>query len=129
MSTVLTRFHDIQTIKTPGIFIACFYAFLPLLSSLGLHSKKNAMGKIKREKGSERMRIARNLRMIRELRNFSQQYVASVLHIGRSTLSAWENGMTDLSIEQLMALAVVYRLKDYRQIIDFDPVPLLGPES
>lgn len=74
------------------------------------------------------MRIARNLRMIRELRDFSQQYVASALQIGRSTLSTWENGTTDLHIEQLMALARVYRLKNYRQILDFDPEKLLGPE-
>ncbi|HVZ26221.1 MAG TPA: helix-turn-helix transcriptional regulator [Sediminibacterium sp.] len=86
------------------------------------------MKQLNHKRGEERMRIARNLRMIRELRNFSQQYVAASLQIGRSTLSSWENGMTDLHIEQLVALARIYHLHSYRQILDFDPAILLGPE-
>lgn len=69
----------------------------------------------------ERIRIARNIRLIRELRNYDQRYVASALNVGRSTLSTWENGVTEVRIETLIRLAEVLGLENYRQIIDFDP--------
>jgi len=67
------------------------------------------------------MRIARNIRLIRELRNFDQRYVASELEVGRSTLSTWENGLTEVKIGSLIKLAEIFGLDNYRQIIDFDP--------
>ncbi len=67
------------------------------------------------------MRIARNIRLIRELRNYDQRYVASSLQVGRSTLSTWENGLSEVKIETLIRLAAIFGLDDYRQIIDFDP--------
>ena len=73
------------------------------------------------QRSEERMRIARNIRLIRELRNFDQRYVASELEVGRSTLSTWENGLTEVKIGTLIKLAEIFRLDDYRQIIDFDP--------
>lgn len=73
------------------------------------------------QRSEERMRIARNIKLIRELRNFDQRYVASELEVGRSTLSTWENGLTEVKIETLIKLAVILKLENYRQIIDFDP--------
>lgn len=73
------------------------------------------------EPSPERIRIARNIKLIREIRNFDQRYVASALQIGRSTLSTWENGLTEVKIETLIKLAAILKLEDYRQIIDFDP--------
>lgn len=73
------------------------------------------------QRSEERMRIARNIRLIRELRNYDQRYVASALQVGWSTLSTWENGLSEVKIETLIRLAVVLGLEDYRQIIDFDP--------
>lgn len=72
-------------------------------------------------RNEERMRIARNIRLIRELRNYDQRYVASSLQVGRSTLSTWENGLSEVKIETLIRLAAIFGLEDYRQIIDFDP--------
>ncbi|MDB5211463.1 MAG: helix-turn-helix protein [Sediminibacterium sp.] len=73
------------------------------------------------QRSEERMRIARNIRLIRELRNFDQRYVASELGIARTTLSTWENGLTEVKIANLIKLAEVFGLDNYRQIIDFDP--------
>lgn len=72
----------------------------------------------------ERLRIARNIRLIRELRNFDQRYVASELGVGRSTLSTWENAVSEVKIESLIRLAEIFGLDNYRQIIDFDPEEL-----
>ena len=72
-------------------------------------------------RSEERMRIARNIRLIRELRNYDQRYVASEMEVGRSTISTWENGVTEVRIENLIRLAEIFGLDNYRQIIDFDP--------
>ena len=72
-------------------------------------------------RSEERMRIARNIRLIRELRNYDQRYVASEMEVGRSTISTWENGVTEVKIESLIRLAEIFGLENYRQIIDFDP--------
>jgi DNA-binding XRE family transcriptional regulator len=77
----------------------------------------------------ERIRIARNIRLIRELRNYDQRYVASALNVGRSTLSTWENGVTEVRIETLIRLAEVLGLENYRQIIDFDPDALFKKKT
>lgn len=73
------------------------------------------------QRSEERMRIARNIRLIRELRNYDQRYVAKELKLGRSTLSNWENGICEVKIESLMRLTEIFGLENYRQIIDFDP--------
>ena len=73
------------------------------------------------QRSEERMRIVRNIRLIRELRNYNQRYVASEMEVGRSTLSTWENGISGVKIESLIRLAEIFGLENYRQIIDFDP--------
>lgn len=75
---------------------------------------------------AERKRIARNIKHIRELCNYNQRYVAGALGISRSTLSTWENGLSEVSIENLMRLAKIFALADYRDIINFDPDRFLG---
>ncbi len=81
------------------------------------------------KRSEERMRIASNIRLIRELRNYNQRYVASELGIGRSTLSTWENGVSEVKIESLIRLAEIFALDNYRQIIDFDPNALFKNQS
>ena len=53
-------------------------------------------------------------------------FSASELEVGRSTLSTWENGLTEVKIETLIKLAVILKLENYRQIIDFDPDSLFS---
>ncbi len=77
----------------------------------------------------ERIRIARNIKLIREIRNFDQQYIASALKVGRSTISTWENGLTEVKIETLIKLAEILELDNYRQIIDFDPDTLFKKQA
>jgi transcriptional regulator with XRE-family HTH domain len=81
------------------------------------------------QRNEERMRIARNIRLIRELRNYDQRYVASELEVGRSTLSTWENGISQVKIESLIRLAEIFGLENYRQIIDFDPDALFKKKT
>lgn len=70
---------------------------------------------------AERLRIGRNIRLIRELRNYDQRYVSMKLGISRSTLSTWENGVSGVTIENLGRLAEVFGLRNYSQILGFEP--------
>ena len=81
------------------------------------------------QQSQERIRIARNIKLIREIRNFDQRYVASELQVARSTLSTWENGLTEVKIENLIRLAEILGLDNYLQIIDFDPDQLFKKKS
>ena len=81
------------------------------------------------QQSQERIRIARNIKLIREIRNFDQRYVVSELQVARSTLSTWENGLTEVKIENLIRLAEILGLDNYRQIIDFDPDQLFKKKS
>jgi|GEM_PF-1039382 len=81
------------------------------------------------QQSQERIRIARDIKLIREIRNFDQRYVASELQVARSTLSTWENGLTEVKIENLIRLAEILGLDNYRQIIDFDPDQLFKKKS
>lgn len=48
------------------------------------------------------------LRDLREDRDYTQQYVATVLHIQQNTYSQYENGIRHLPIELLNRLADLY---------------------
>lgn len=57
---------------------------------------------VKTETGTRRMDmndVARNLKRIRERRGMSQETVAAQLHTTRQTISNWERGQTNPSID------------------------------
>ena len=54
--------------------------------------------------------VARNLKCIRERRGISQETVAAQLHTTRQTISNWERGQTNPSIDDLMKLAEFFQV-------------------
>ena len=52
--------------------------------------------------------ILRRIRDLREDRDWTQQNVADLLHICRSTYSAYENGANAVPLEILKRLALIY---------------------
>ena len=54
--------------------------------------------------------VARNLKRIRERRGMSQETVAAQLHTTRQTISNWERGQTNPSIDDLMALSAFFQV-------------------
>lgn len=73
--------------------------------------------------------IARNIRIIRELMNYKQQYVADKIGCARSSVSSWENGKKCISIKNMKKLSEVFNLKDYTIITTFNPDLILKPYS
>lgn len=72
-----------------------------------------------------RARIARNIKVIRLLRNYTQDYVAGQLNMARTTVCAFEMGTFAVKHHNLVKLAEVFELPSAQAIIDLDPDKLL----
>lgn len=64
-------------------------------------------------------RIAYKIRKIRELKNLSQEYVATRMGLNQSTYSRIESGMQKLDIDQLLLLSKIFEV-DSVDILNFD---------
>ncbi|MFP5471924.1 MAG: helix-turn-helix domain-containing protein [Bacteroidia bacterium] len=62
------------------------------------------------------MKIGENVRKIRELRGFSQEYVANKLGVSQKTYSNWESENTKLDLSKLMSVA---------DVLNVDPIDIL----
>jgi transcriptional regulator with XRE-family HTH domain len=66
-----------------------------------------------------------NIKTIRELKNFTQDYVASQLNMSTPNYSNIENGKTDVTLTRLLQIAKVLEI-DYRQILFLDKSTLFN---
>jgi len=64
--------------------------------------------------------ISENIRIIREAKGFSQDYVATKLKVTQQAYSAMENNPENMTLK---------RLKDLCTVLDVDLVTLLGEEN
>ncbi len=55
------------------------------------------------------MAIYERIRNLREDRDWTQKQVAEMLHISRTSYCAYENGVTEISLENLIALAEIHQ--------------------
>jgi transcriptional regulator with XRE-family HTH domain len=55
-------------------------------------------------------KITRDIRRIREQKNFSQEYMATRLHISQNTYSKLELGYTSLTVERLIQIAAIFEI-------------------
>jgi transcriptional regulator with XRE-family HTH domain len=54
--------------------------------------------------------LASKIKLLREVHNFTQEYVASTLEISQNTYSLIEKGETKLTLERLEKLAKLYKM-------------------
>ena len=54
------------------------------------------------------MNCASRIRALREDHDFSQKYIASVLHVAQTTYSDYEKGKVRIPLECLIKLAKIY---------------------
>ena len=64
-------------------------------------------------------RIGENIKKIRELKNFTQDYVASKLDIARETFGRMERGEVDFKLQTIFDIAVILETS-YQKILEFD---------
>lgn len=68
--------------------------------------------------------IYERIRNLREDKDWTQQYIADLLHINRRTYSAYENGVNYMSPEILIALAKIHKTSvDYLLGLTDSPKP------
>lgn len=53
-----------------------------------------------------RLKVGRSIRLIREKRGYSQDYLADLMNVSRSTISKIENGKFSFSIDYLSRLSI-----------------------
>ena len=56
------------------------------------------------------MTIGERIAKCRKEKNLSQEYIAELLDVSRQAVSKWENGMSDPSTSNLLALAKLYEV-------------------
>jgi transcriptional regulator with XRE-family HTH domain len=59
---------------------------------------------------SSQEQIASKIRLLREVHNYTQEYVANILDISQNTYSSIERGETKLTLVRLEKLANIYRM-------------------
>ena len=60
------------------------------------------------------MKYNERIRAIREDNDFTQQYIADLLHVGQRTYSDYESGKTRIPVDSLIILAQYYNVSmDY----------------
>lgn len=69
--------------------------------------------------------VGQNIKTIRELRNFTQDYMASQLNMSVSNYSNIENGKTDLTVTRLEQIAGILHI-DCKQILNLNPAQILN---
>lgn len=65
------------------------------------------------------MGVGLKIKKLRELRNFSQEFMANSLGLSQTGYGKIERDLTDLSINRLQQIAKVLDV-DYKQILEFD---------
>ncbi|MFT6844960.1 MAG: transcriptional regulator with XRE-family HTH domain [Flavobacteriales bacterium] len=71
--------------------------------------------------------LMNNIRVLRELKGFTQEYLSDSIGLSRASYSQIENGRTRLTAEQLLKIAEILEM-DVQQIIDFEK-PLFYKQS
>ncbi|MFI5154025.1 MAG: helix-turn-helix domain-containing protein [Chitinophagales bacterium] len=74
------------------------------------------------------LQAAQNIKIIRELKNLTQEFVSSQLNLSVPSYSNIETGKTELTITRLQQIAKVLQI-DYQQILQLDPSQMLNHSS
>ncbi len=81
------------------------YLFVLLVKAL---RKYLASGDVRKEKEQVCRSLGETLKAYRTERNMTQEFVAEHLGVSRQAVSKWENGTSDPSTSNLLALAKLY---------------------
>ena len=71
--------------------------------TLAIHSNNTGIGK-----GDENMSFGEKLKKEREKKGWSQEYLATKIHVSRQSVSKWETGKNYPSIEVIIDLSDLF---------------------
>lgn len=66
------------------------------------------------------MSVYRNIRLLREMRNFTQQHMADEMGLSIGGYGKIERGVSDIKLSQLIKIAKILNT-DLNTLINFDP--------
>ena len=106
---------DVLGVVIFGIILLMGLAVLVVFLSLGVVSIKALMkyirsAGVRREKSSIRKSLGEVLKQQREGCNMTQEFVAEAIGVSRQAVSKWENGTSDPSTANLIALAKLFKI-------------------
>lgn len=87
------------------ILVAFVYAFLLLIRVMRKYLKS---GEVRKEKVTVRRSLGEALKEHRTQCKMTQEFVAEQLGVSRQAVSKWENGTSDPSTSNLLALAKLF---------------------
>lgn len=92
-----------------GLFIAILAGFIYIVRLL-IKALKKYIGEEKPTPQMKilRMSLAERLKVLRMEHNYTQEFVAEALNVSRQAVSKWENGSSEPSTSNLLALAKLY---------------------
>ena len=90
-----------------NILLLCSLVYLFVLLSKALH-KYLKSGEVRQEKAILRRSLGEMLKDCRIQNHMTQEFVAEHLGVSRQAVSKWENGTSDPSTSNLLALAKLY---------------------
>ena len=88
-----------------AFFAACIYLFVLLIKALRKYVKS---GPVRQETASVRRSLGEALKDHRTRCMMTQEFVAEQLGVSRQAVSKWENGTSDPSTSNLLALAKLF---------------------
>ena len=65
------------------------------------------------------IKVGNNIKKLRELKNYTQEYMATALNLSQNGYSKLERDETEMSLNKLESIAKVLEI-DWRAILDFD---------
>ena len=88
-----------------AIYGGIIYLFILLIKALRKYLKS---GNVRKEQAAVRMSLGEALKENRVRCQMTQEFVAEHLGVSRQAVSKWENGISDPSTSNLLALAKLY---------------------
>ena len=95
----------IITLINLAIYGGIIYLFILLIKALRKYLKS---GDVRKEQAAVRMSLGEALKENRVRCQMTQEFVAEHLGVSRQAVSKWENGSSDPSTSNLLALAKLY---------------------
>ena len=105
ISVHTTVFVIVMTLIDLCIVGGLIYLFILLIQALRKYLKS---GEVRKETAAVRMSLGEALKENRMRCNMTQEFVAEHLGVSRQAVSKWENGTSDPSTSNLLALAKLY---------------------
>ena len=108
----------VNLILLTGFFAGLIYLFILLITALRKYLKSEP---VRKENAAVRRSLGEALKAHRTKCKMTQEFVAEHLGVSRQAVSKWENGTSDPSTSNLLALAKLYGISAEELLKEVQP--------